>query len=71
MAVADGWQHKGLATLLLSRLIEHARERGVKRLYSIDLAANHRMRRLAEHLGFRERPDPDDVHRVICTMDLT
>jgi RimJ/RimL family protein N-acetyltransferase len=71
VAVADGWQHKGLATLLLTRLIAHAREQGVKRLYSIDSATNHRMRRLAAHLGFRERPDPDDVHQVIYTMDLT
>ena len=26
VAVADDWQHKGLATLLLKRLIEHTRE---------------------------------------------
>lgn len=70
VAVADAWQHKGLATLLLERLIEHARARGVRRLYSVDAATNHRMRRLARHLGFRERPDPDDVHQVIYTMEL-
>jgi len=70
VAVADDWQHKGLATLLLKRLIDHARGAGVKRLYSVDAATNHRMRRLARHLGFAERPDPEDVHQVIYTMDL-
>lgn len=70
VAVADAWQHKGLATLLLKRLIEHARAKGVKRLYSVDSATNHRMRRLARHLGFSERPDPDDVRQVIYSMSL-
>lgn len=70
VAVADAWQHKGLATLLLKRLIQHARERGVRRLYSVDSAMNHRMRSLARHIGFIERPDPDDVHQVIYSMDL-
>ena len=70
VAVADAWQHKGLATLLLKRLIEHARAKGVKRLYSVDSATNHRMRSLARHLGFEERPDPGDVHQVIYTMNL-
>jgi len=70
VAVADAWQHKGLATLLLRRLIDHARARGVKRLYSIDTATNPRMRRLARHLGFTEQPDPDDVHQVIYSMQL-
>jgi RimJ/RimL family protein N-acetyltransferase len=70
VAVADAWQHKGLATLLLQRLIDHARERGVKRLYSLDMATNHRMRRLARHLGFEEQADPADVHQVIYSMVL-
>lgn len=71
VAVTDDWQHKGLATLLVTRLIEHARNAGIERLYSVDAATNHRMRRLARHLGFSERPDPDDVHQVIYTMELT
>lgn len=70
VAVADAWQHKGLATLLLKRLIQHAREQGVRRLYSVDMATNHRMRSLARHIGFSERPDPDDVHQVIYSMEL-
>ena len=71
VAVADAWQHKGLATLLLRRLIEHARQHGVKRLYSMDAATNHRMRRLARHLGFSEARDPADVRQVIYSMQLS
>lgn len=70
VAVADAWQHKGIATLLLRRLIDHARAHGVKRLYSMDAATNERMRRLARHLGFSETPDPQDVRQVIYSMQL-
>jgi hypothetical protein len=28
------------------------------------------MRQLARHLGFRERPDPDDIHQVIYDLAL-
>jgi len=70
VAVADDWQHVGLGTLMLRRLIAHARTHGVKRLYSIDAAGNERMRRLAHHIGFVEHPDPDDAHQVIYSLDL-
>ncbi|HEU4620194.1 MAG TPA: GNAT family N-acetyltransferase [Gammaproteobacteria bacterium] len=70
VAVADAWQHRGLATLLLRRLIDHARTHGIKRLYSMDAAANERMRRLARRVGFTEEPDPKDVHQVIYSLRL-
>jgi len=70
VAVADDWQHAGLGTLMLRRLIAHAREHGVSKLYSIDAAANERMRRLARSLGFAERRDPDDAHQVIYSLAL-
>ena len=70
IAVADDWQHRGLGRRLLERLIEHARARGVRRLYSIDAVANDRMRELAHHLGFAEQPDPDDIHQVIYYLEL-
>jgi RimJ/RimL family protein N-acetyltransferase len=70
VAVADAWQHKGLATLLLRRLINHAKAHGIKRLYSMDAATNERMRRLARHLGFSEAPDPRDARQVIYSMQL-
>lgn len=68
VAVADDWQHQGLGKLLLRRLIEHARARGVRRLYSMDSASNDGMRRLARDVGFSEQRDPDDIHQVIYSL---
>ena len=68
VAVADDWQDRGLGKLLLRRLIEHARTHGVRRLYSMDSAANEPMRRLARDVGFREQPDPDDIRQVIYSL---
>jgi GNAT superfamily N-acetyltransferase len=68
VAVADDWQHKGLGKLLLRRLIDYARAHGVRRLYSMDSASNHDMRRLARDVGFSELPDPDDIRQVIYSL---
>lgn len=70
VCVSDEWQGKGLATILMHRLIETARERGIERMYSIDANDNQDMRELAEHLGFRRRVDPDDPTLVIHTLDM-
>jgi N-acetylglutamate synthase-like GNAT family acetyltransferase len=43
ITVADDWQHLGLGTRLAKALIQPAREHGVKKLYSIDLADNTHM----------------------------
>jgi len=68
VAVADDWQHRGLGKLLLRRLIDYARAHGVRRLFSMDAVSNDAMRRLARDVGFAERPDPDDVHQVIYSL---
>jgi GNAT superfamily N-acetyltransferase len=70
VAVADDWQHQGLGKRLLMRLIEYSRARGVTRLYSMDASNNDRMRRLAHDVGFKEMPDPDDIHQVIYSLEL-
>lgn len=71
VTVDDHWQGKGLATLLMKRLIEVARRRGIERLYSTDAADNHAMRDLATHLGFSCKPDPDDATQVVHSLDLS
>ena len=68
VAVADDWQRQGLGTKLLNVLIEHARSRGVTRLYSMDSASNDGIRRLARAAGFSEQRDPDDIHQVIYSL---
>lgn len=70
VAVADEWQGKGLATLLMRHLIEIARQRGYRRMYSIDARANEGMRELAEFLGFGRRADPDDATQVVHSLKL-
>lgn len=70
VAVADDFQHQGLGTVLLRRLVDHARSRGVRRLYSVDALTNEPMRRLARDVGFTERPDRDDIHQVIYSLRL-
>lgn len=69
VAVADDWQHQGLGRLLLDRLIDYARERGVRRLYSMDAVDNDAMRNLARDMGFTEHPDPDDIRQVIYSRE--
>ena len=62
----------GLGTLLLDRLIEHARSRGIGRLVGIVLRENTRMLKLARALGFKTDPaEPmgSEVRRVIMSLD--
>ena len=70
VAVADDWQHRGLGTLLMRRLIEVARTRGLKRLDSIDDPENIKMRDLAKDLGFSRHFDPENPHEVVHSLDL-
>lgn len=70
VTVADDWQNKGLGTALMRRLIQIARERGIRSMYSIDSAENRRMHDLAGDLGFRTRTDPDDASQVIHELSL-
>jgi len=54
LAVADGWQGKGLGHALLERLCEAARAAGYEALYGHMLQSNRDMLELAAHLGFVE-----------------
>ncbi len=70
VVVADEWQHKGLGTALMEKLIKIAQERGLRLMESTDMAENIEMRELADYLGFDRRTDPDDVHQVIYSLPL-
>lgn len=70
VTVADEWQNKGLGSALMKHLIEIARRRGIRRMYSVDLAENLHMRDLATYLGFHVRVDPDDASQVIHELSL-
>jgi RimJ/RimL family protein N-acetyltransferase len=51
VAVADSWQNRGVATILLSRLTQRAREEGVRRFSAEVLAENRPMLELIDELG--------------------
>jgi GNAT superfamily N-acetyltransferase len=70
VTVSDGWQHKGLGTLLMRRVIDAANQHEIRMLYSIDAADNHEMKELAAYLGFERMADPDDATQVIHTLKL-
>jgi GNAT superfamily N-acetyltransferase len=70
VTVADDWQHQGIGTLLTEKLVAFAKDHGVKKLYSVDLADNTSMRRLADDIGMTARRDPEDARQVIYSLTL-
>lgn len=70
VTVADEWRERGLGTTLMRHLVEVARERGIRTMYSMDSAENIAMSDLARHLGFVSRVDPEDSTQVIHTLAL-
>lgn len=70
VTVSDEWQNKGLGTLLMQRLIEAAKTRGIKAMHSSDAADNTQMRQFADHLHLAHRRDPDDATLVRYSLDV-
>jgi GNAT superfamily N-acetyltransferase len=70
VTVADDWQEKGLGTILMRHLIEVARARGIRTMYSLASVENTDMRELAAHLGFRTRLDPRDATLYLHQLEL-
>jgi acetyltransferase len=69
LVVGDPWQRQGLGRHLLTRLIEVAKERGVRRLVGLVLAENGPMLALTASLGFTPpRPVEDGVVEVTLTL---
>jgi acetyltransferase len=70
VTVADAWQGCGVGRMLLARLVEIARERGLQRLVGETLATNQPMIRLAVTLGFKVVVHPDDPTLRVIERDL-
>jgi GNAT superfamily N-acetyltransferase len=71
VSVADAWQRKGLARLLLGKIAKRAASTGVTRFYGETLASNERLLRLARKAGFTSRPSPDVPGLVLLEKLLT
>jgi acetyltransferase len=60
----------GLGVLLMRRIIDYARRRGLRELWGEVLRENSIMRKLCRALGFEERYERDDPSLVRMTLDL-
>lgn len=70
LTVLDAWQQKGLGTLLMRRLMDVARARGIERMHSSDAWDNDLMRRFAANLHLQHATDPEDATRVLYSANL-
>lgn len=66
--VRSDWKGRGLGYGLMTRLIGHARERGLKELFGDVLAENRPMLEMCRALGFTIESSPED--RQICNVTL-
>jgi acetyltransferase len=69
IVIADAWQGRGLGRILMTTIIDAARERGLKTMIGWVLAANTSMLRLCADLGFAATPD-EDPHTRRMVLDL-
>ncbi len=70
IAVADDWQHRGLGSRLLARLMETAAARGIRRIEGEVLANNHKMLKFMRKMGFRISTHPEDYTIKRVSKDL-
>ena len=60
LVIDDRWNHKGIGTLLMRRLIEVARRHRLQTMDGEVLSDNHPMLTLTRNLGFEQTTDPQD-----------
>jgi len=70
ITVASEYGGSGLATRLMTTLIDEARRRGRKEMEGFVLAQNQSMLRLARRLGFRIESEPGDPTVRVCRLTL-
>ena len=70
VVVSDEWQGRGVARVLMERLLECAKRRGLKRIEGTVLRENHNMLKFTTALGFETHPDPEGSQQVIVVKDL-
>ena len=70
ITVASGFGGVGLATALMTALIDEARRRGLKEMEGFVLSQNQSMLGLAKRLGFRIAYEPGDASVRVCRLTL-
>jgi acetyltransferase len=61
---------KGLGKMLMRRIIDYARSRGIKEIFGQTLPDNTAMLKVCKTLGFTSRRDPDDPGVVTVSLQL-
>lgn len=70
LAVADGWQGRGVGYRLMQTLMRFASGAGYARMDGYVLAANHKMLELMQALGFEIRPSDEGPQVRLATRPL-
>ncbi len=70
VVIADDWHHKGLASRLMSHLMEIAKARDLTTMEGEVLANNKEMLKLAKKLGFDIKESPDDINLKLISCRL-
>lgn len=70
LAIADEWQNKGLGRALMDTLIEYARTKNKKTIFSTEMRANTHMEVLAEELGMKRLVDVDNPSLIRYELPL-
>jgi acetyltransferase len=70
VVVADAWQRRGVARVLMRGLIVCAKRRGFEQLVGTILRVNEPMLEFVRSLGFVVSDDPEDSGQVSATLSL-
>jgi RimJ/RimL family protein N-acetyltransferase len=70
ITIADEWQHTELARMLMQHLLASAKQYGIRRLYTTELAENQAMRRFAQDFGMAVERDSGDPTQVVYSLGL-
>jgi acetyltransferase len=70
IAIADGFQRKGLGTRLMKMIVAHASKTGVRRLFGEILAENRAMLAFMRQLGFGVRANVADHRTMVAGISI-
>ena len=70
LTVRDDVTGRGFGPLLMRRLIDYARERGIREIFGHVLRENRSMLAICRLLGFEETPAPDDPQVKLVRLPL-
>jgi acetyltransferase len=68
--VEQDWSRRGLGALLMNRLVDDCRRRGLAELWGYVLLENRPMLQLCRELGFTQRMMPDEPGTAQITLKL-